>query len=235
MIAIALSLSIYLAFVLFLHAALGWGVIVSLFVSLLPGLAAFALIGRVASKKLKTLIDTTTNQAKKGNLDKAVQTLKADQSLKRLHPLVSGQINAYLGMLLYLRKDYDEAAKYLKKVRVAHWSPKVMLAMVYYRRRQMAKMEQSFKRTLRFYRKEPFIYAIYAWALQKAGQREKAASVLEGGIKTLAKDERLSRALENVKQGKPIKMSRYGEVWYQFGFERPPAQPHPSFRRKPNP
>ncbi len=234
MIAVGVSLLAYVAFVVLLHAVLGWGTVVSLLASLLPALAAFALIGRVASKRLKTLIDAATNQVKKGSLDRAVQTLKADQGLKRLHPLVAGQINAYLGMLLYMRRDYDEAAQYLKKVRVAHWSPKVMLAMVYFRRRQTAKMEQSLKRTLRFYRKEPFIYAIYAWALQKAGQREKAVLVLERGIKALGKDERLSRALENVKQGKPIKMSRYGELWYQFGFERPPAQPHHSFRRKPN-
>jgi DNA polymerase III alpha subunit len=60
MIAAGVSLFAYVAFVVLLHAVLGWGTIVSLLASLLPALAAFALIGRVASKRLKTLIDTAS-------------------------------------------------------------------------------------------------------------------------------------------------------------------------------
>lgn len=233
MVALIVSFLIYALLTVLFMAVLGWGAFLSLALALLPALAVFALMGRFASKKLKVLIESATGQIKKGNLERAIQTLKAGSGLRKMHPLVAGQLNAYMGMLLYMKGDYDPAAEYLRKVRLAHWSPKVMLAMVYLRRRQTDRMEQAFKRVLRFYRKEPFIYAAYAWALQRVGQGQKAIQVLEGGLKAIGKDERLSRAIENVKQGRPIKMSRYGEVWYQFGFERPPAQPSSHFRRKP--
>jgi tetratricopeptide (TPR) repeat protein len=235
MIALAVSLLIYVLLTVLFKALLGWGTFLSLALALLPALVVFALMGRFASKKLKDLMEVTSSQIKKGNLERAIQTLKAGSGLRKIHPLVAGQLNAYMGMLLYMKGDYDPAAQYLRKVRLAHWSPKVMLAMVYLRRRQTDKMEQAFKRILKFYRKEPFIYAAYAWALQRVGQGQKAIQVLERGLKALGKDDSLSRAIENVKQGRPIKMSRYGEVWYQFGFERPPAEPSPPMRSKPSP
>lgn len=175
---------------------------------------------------------TATNFTKRGQMDKAINVLKEGLRLKFFHPLVGSQIYAYLGMLYYYEKNWNEALGCLTKVRISHWNPKVMKAMIYFRKRKINEMEQTFKKLLFFFKKEPFVYAIYAWALQKSGRQDKALKVLKRGIKALKKDDRLERAIENINDGKPIKMSKYGELWYQFAFERPPAQPHPLTKRR---
>ena len=64
------------------------------------------------------------------------------------------------------------------------------------------------------------IYALYAYCLDKSGDRKKAVSVLEKGLKKTAKDERLQENIELLQAGKKMKMKGFGDMWYQFHLEK---------------
>jgi hypothetical protein len=79
--------------------------------------------------------------------------------------------------------------------------------------------------------KEGFLYSFYAWLLSGNGQDDKAIEVLNKGMKKCPLDEKLEANLEALKNGKKIKMERYGNVWLQLHLAKMPegAKPYQQF------
>ncbi|MCK4503319.1 MAG: hypothetical protein KAU22_09805, partial [Desulfuromonadales bacterium] len=69
-------------------------------------------------------------------------------------------------------------------------------------------------------RKEPMVYAVYAFCMDRIGERNKAIEVLKKGVAKAAGDERLQLNLELLEAGKKMKMKGFGDMWYQFHLEK---------------
>jgi len=95
-----------------------------------------------------------------------------------------------------------------------------MLAIIYMKRNQPKKMISTFDRAVAATRKEPLLWSLYAFCLEKVGDRNKAVAIMEKGLKKVGSNEVMSANLEALKEGKKMKMQDYGDVWYQFQLEK---------------
>jgi len=133
------------------------------------------------------------------------------------------QMDAQIGMVYYLKRDFSKAFEYLEKGFVRHWMAMAMLGIIYMKRNQTKNMIGTFEKAVAATRKEPLLWSLYAFCLERVGDRNKAVSVMEKGLKKVGSNELMEANLEALKNGKKMKMQEYGDVWYQFHLEKPGA------------
>jgi tetratricopeptide (TPR) repeat protein len=189
-------------------------------VSSLVFIGAYILLMRFTMKKLTALMETAQRDIQAGRTEKAVKVLESGFKYAPWQFYVKGQISAQIGMILYLKRDFSAAFDYLQKGFVRQWVAMGMLAICYMKRNKTAKMNETFEKATAASKKEPLIWNLHAFCLEKVGEKEKAISVLEKGIKKTGGDERLQGNLDALREGKKMKMKGYGDMWYQFHLEK---------------
>jgi len=218
MLSLAISVAAGLAVNILLAAAVG----LQVWIATLIGVAVFAvvylLLSRYFIKQISALMESAQRDIMAGRVEKAVKTLQGGFRYSRWH-FVRGALNAQVGMVLYLKRDFAEAFEYLQKGTVRHWVAMAMLAICYMKRNKSAKMTETFEKATTVTRKEPLLWNLYAFCLERVGERQKAIAVMEKGLKKIA-DERLKANLELLKAGEKMKMTAYGDMWYQFHLEK---------------
>ena len=195
---------------------------IAIVASLVVFTAVYVLLMRYVMKKVSTLMETAQRDIQAGRTEKAIKTLQSGFKYSNWQFYIKGQINAQIGMILYLKRDFAEAFDYLQKSFVRHWVAMGMLAICYMKRNKTGKMIETFDKAVTVTKKEPLLWNLYAFCLEKVGEKEKAVSVLEKGLKKIA-DERLQANLDALKEGRKMKMKAYGDLWYQFHLEKPGA------------
>jgi tetratricopeptide (TPR) repeat protein len=220
MINLAISLLIYTVTVLILHIA-GLDLLIAAPVGLVTFAGAFFLLSRRIMKKLTALMETVQRDVQAGRTDKAVRTLQNSFSLGNWQFFVKSQLNAQIGTILYLKKDFGQAFEYLQKAFSRHWVAMGMLAVCYMKRNKPKKMIETFEKATSVNKKESLLWSLYAYCLEKIGEKDKAVEALEKGIKKGAADDCLLANLEALKSGKKMKMMAYGDLWHQFHLEKP--------------
>lgn len=218
--------------ILLLGASLSWWV--SLMISLPVMMVCFILISRVVMKKLEAVMSGAmrdlqnpkpggSRELQMKMVDKAIKELQSAFRYAKWQIYTDSQINASIGMLYYVKRDFSAAFPYLEKGFFKNWVTMGMLAITYMKRQKREKMKETFDKALLGSPKEPMLYALYAYCLQDGGEIGKAREILEKGIKKLKGNEQLEENLKLVQEGKKMKMADYGEMWYQFHLEPPQA------------
>jgi len=180
----------------------------------------YFLLSRRTMNKVMELVTSSQHDMQANRAERALATLHEGFKYAKWQFYVKGQINAQIGTLLYLKKDFAKAMPYLEKSIVKHWVAMCMLAVSYMKRNNPTKMELTFEKAIAASRKEAFIWNLYAFCLDKIGQRDKAIATLKKGIKKLNGSEGLEASLEAIQNGKRMKMENYGDIWYQFHLEK---------------
>jgi len=200
---------------------------INLIYASLAGVIVFAgvyiLLMRSVMKKVGDLMEIAQRDIQAGRIEKAVKTLESGYKYGSWQFYVRPQIDAQIGTLLYLRRDFAKAFEYLQKGFVRHWVAMAMLAICYMKRNKQSKMIETFEKATAATRKEPLLWNLYALCLEKVGENEKAIAAMEKGIKKVGGDERLQANLEALREGNRMKMKDYGDLWYQFHLEKPGA------------
>lgn len=187
-------------------------------VSLVVFTVVYVLLIRFVMKKISALMETAQRDLQAGRTEKAIKTLQSGFEYSKWQFYIKGQINAQIGMILYLKRDFAQAFEYLQKGFVRHWMAMGMLGICYMKRNKTGKMIETFDKAVTVSKKEPLLWNLYAYCLEKVGEKEKAISVLEKGLKKIS-DERLQANLEALKEGRKMKMKGYGDLWYHFHLE----------------
>lgn len=185
--------------------------------------AVYVLLVRRVMKKLTLLMETAQRDIQAGRAEKAIKTLQSGYALGSWQFYVKEQINSQIGTIYYLKRDFSAAFEYLDKGFVRHWVGMGMLGVCYMRRNQPAKMIQTFDKAVSANRKEDLLWNLYAYCLEKIGERAKAIAVLEKGLKKAGDNEIIRGNLEALKEGKKPRMKAYGDLWLQFHLEKPGA------------
>jgi tetratricopeptide (TPR) repeat protein len=220
MLNLAISLLVSLLVTAGLTFAAGLNVWYSSIISLLVFAGLYILLTRIVMKKLSLLMETAQRDIQAGRAEKAVKTLESGFKYGPWQFYITGQINAQIGVILYLKRDFSEAFEYLQKAFVRHWVAMGMLAICYMKRNKTGKMVETFDKAVAGNRKEALLWNLYAFCLEKVGDRDKAISILEKGLKKTSGDERLQANLEALREGRKMKMRAYGDMWYQFHLEK---------------
>ena len=180
----------------------------------------FIIIVKIVMKKVEVVMMTAQRDVQANRADKAIANLQKGFKYGAWQFYVKEQVYSQIGSIQYLKRDFNEAIPNLEKGFVRNWVSMAMLAIAYMKKNKNTKMVSTFDKAVSGSAKEPMIYALYAYCLEKTGDRQKAITVLEKGLKKTANDERLQENIELLKTGKKMKMKGFGDMWYQFHLEK---------------
>jgi Tfp pilus assembly protein PilF len=211
-----------LVFIL-LKFAVGAYWLMALFIAFLVFVGLFYLISRIVMKKITAIMDTVTKDLQGQRVEKGIRELQGAFKYGKWQIYVNGQLNAQIGMIYYMKRDFSNAFPYLEKAFFKNWVAMGMLAISYMKRNKNDRMKVTFEKAVQGTPKESLLWNLYAYCLNEIGDTGKAKEVLEKGLKKIPGDERLKYNLEALQEGKKMKMKNYGELWLQFHLERPSA------------
>ncbi len=181
----------------------------------------YLLLTRYVMGKVAGLMDAVQGDIQAGRTEKAIKILESGYKYGNWQFYVKPQINSQIGTILYLKRDFSKAFDYLQKGFVRHWVAMGMLAICYMKRNKTTKMVETFEKACAASKKESLIWNLYAFCLEKVGERDKAISVMQKAVKKTGGDERIKVNLEALQEGRKMKMKAYGDLWFQFHLEKP--------------
>ncbi len=197
--------------------------------SVLPGLiaatAAYLVLARRTWKRLEALFGAMQREVQAQKFDKAILTLEAGFVLAPWQFLVASQLHSNIGILHYLRQEFDAALPHLEKSFSRNWIARGMLGATRYRKRDLAGARKVLEDAVKVNKKEGVLWSLYAWVLEKEDRHADAIAVLGRAVQANASDEKLKASLQALQNGKKLKLGKlYGEQWFQFHLERMPPE-----------
>lgn len=221
LIASAVSMGLYLA--LDRGTPLPWWA--ALLIGLAAGIAVVLLLARRTSAQLRERMAGVESALTGGQTEAAIAALEKARELGKWQIALDQAIDGQIGVIYWAHKqDAERALPYLRKAMVKNWQAKAMLAAIHYKARRFDQMTSVFDQAVKFNRKEPLLYAAYAWCEAQRGRSAHAIEILTDGVKRLPENEGLTRNLQALREGKKIKMRAFEPDWWAFHLERPPAQ-----------
>jgi tetratricopeptide (TPR) repeat protein len=230
------NLLISLAIGLVVAAGIRFGTEFGWVAAVLPGLiaatAAYLVLARRTWKKLEVIFETMQREVQAQKFDRAIQTLQGGFALAPWQFLVAAQLHSNIGILHYLRQEFDEALPHLEKSFSRNWIARGMLGATRYRRHDLEGMKKVLDEAVKVNKKEGVLWSTYAWMLENEDRHEEAIAVLGRAVQANPADEKLKTSLQALQNGKRLKLGKlYGEQWFQFHLERmPPQLVGPGFR-----
>jgi tetratricopeptide (TPR) repeat protein len=180
---------------------------------------AFVLLSRATMKKVMAAIETAGKDLQGQRFEKAIRELKDALKYGKWQIYVEGQLNSQIGMIYYMKRDFANAFPFLEKSFFKNWAAMGMLAICYMKRQKKDKMIAAFDKAVQWTQKESLLWNLYAYCLNECGETTKAKEVLEKGLKKMPGDAAIKENLENLSQGKKMKMRNFGDMWFQFHLE----------------
>jgi tetratricopeptide (TPR) repeat protein len=207
----------------------------SVLAGIIPGVLAFALtfilLARWVSKRIQVLMDSvqkefstqaTTQKEAQQKVERAVKTLEQGLTYDKWQLMVGPELHAQIGMLKYMVKDLDGAARHFSQCGPRNYMAKALQGALHYQRKNFTGMEASFEDSVKTGKKDAVIWAAYAWCLLQIKEKDKALRVLARAVETNPTDEKLKASLTQLQNDKRLKMKPYEPAWWQFGLETPP-------------
>jgi tetratricopeptide (TPR) repeat protein len=218
---ISVGAAVVVFLILKFAAGLSWWL--SLLIALPVFMGVFYLISRLIMKKVMAVMEAATKDLQAQRVEKCIRELQSAFKYGKWQIYVTGQLNAQIGMIHYMKREFAAAFPYLEKAFFKNWVAMGMLAVSYMKRNKNDKMRDTFEKALQGSPKESLLWNLYAYCLTEIGDTAKAKEVLEKGLKKLPGDERIMHNIEALSEGKKMKMKNFGEMWLQFHLERPSA------------
>jgi tetratricopeptide (TPR) repeat protein len=216
---ISLLLSLVVSFVL--NQVVGLDAWIAVAASLAVFALCYFLISRLVMKKIGALMEAAQRDVQANRADKAIKSLKDGFKYSNWQFYVKTQINSQIGTILFLKRDFAAAFPYLEKSFVRNWVAMGMLGVCYLKKNKLGKMSETFEKATAASKKESLLWALYAYCLDKSGERAKAIEILEKARKKGCNDEGITGNLALLQAGKKMKMKVYGDLWFQFHLEKP--------------
>ncbi len=223
MLNLLISLTLFAATYAIAFAVAGLNIWYSTIIALVVFTLCYFLLTRLIMKRIAALMEEAQRDIQANRAEKAVKTLESGYKYGTWQFYIKPQLNAQIGTIYFLKRDFAKAFGYLQKGFVRHWVAMAMLAICYMKKNKTTKMVETFEKAVSGNKKEPLLWNLYAYCLEQVGEHEKAIGVMEKGVKKTGGDETLEANLELLKAGKRMKMRAYGDLWYQFHLEKPGA------------
>lgn len=203
-----------------LHFGTGLALAYVIVIGLAIATALYFIAYRALSKKIQVVMEVVQRDMMANRIEKAIKTLESTNKYAKWLFYHKAMINSQVGSIYYLKRDFSKAFDYLQNGFSRHWGAMGMLAICYMHKNKTGKMMETFDKALVGTRKEPVLWELYAFCLEKVGEHEKAIKTLEKGLKKIKDHENMSANLAALKEGRKMKMQPYGDLWYQFHLEK---------------
>jgi tetratricopeptide (TPR) repeat protein len=186
-------------------------------------------LGEQVQAQLQTPV--RTEKDRDALLDRAVKLLEGGFQWARWQFFITPAIHAQIGMLLFFKKDYENARPHLEKAFSREWMAKAMLGVVHYVGKDEAKMKAAFEEAVTNGKKEALSWGVYAWCLENSKQHDAAIALAGRAVTENPSDEKLKKLQNQLQNNKRLKMNQFEPMWWQFGLEKPPMEmPRPQMR-----
>lgn len=185
--------------------------------------AAFAILSRRTAKRIEPRFEQIQRQIQGGNTKLALKALEDMLPLAKWQVLLKGQLYAQLGSLCFTVGDNVKALEYLEKASPRLADGQLFLASLHYRKNDSEKAKQIIDTAIRYNKKQLILYNVYAWLLNKEGNRDGAIEQLLRGLKVEKSNETTKDNLQRLQNGKKMNMKKFGMTWYGLQFEKLPA------------
>lgn len=228
---VSLAAGAAVAVAILLGSSFGWAAAV------LPGavaaVAAYLLLSRRTFKQLEALFEEAQKEIMAQKFERAIRTLEGGFALAPWQFLIRTQIHSQIGVLQYVRQEFDAALPHLEKSFSRHWLARAMLATSRYRKRDLDGALKVFEAAARANKKEGLLWAVYAWCLDKEDRHDEAVAVMGRAAKANPSDEKVKAVLQSLQNDKKLKLGKvYEEQWFQFHLERMPEMMGPRGGRR---
>lgn len=205
-----------------------FAVVFSPYSAIVFGLIAFAatyvILAQKAMKQLGAIAEKAQKEMMKQQVDRAIETFRSGFALGKKQFLVSSLVHANVGTLLYVKGDFDAARPHLEKGYGRNYLAKAMLGAYWCKKNDVAKMKEAFEIAVKYGKKDGMVWGVYAWCLEKHGQRPEAMKVLARGVEANPTDEKLKNNLLALQNNKKMKTRVWAPQFYQFHLEAPPPE-----------
>lgn len=198
-----------------------WGSVLPSTVALL---GTYYFLMRRTFRELEAIVMTAQKDLAAKRWEPGIAKLKEAFPLAKWQFFVAPQINAQIGMIYYMLKRFDEAKPFLELSFVRIAQARAMLGALYFQRKDYASMSRVFEEATKHSKKDGFLWSIYAFCLDKAGEREKALAALSRGLAESPEDEKLKANQLALQNKERMKMKAYGNEWWMFHLEAPPRE-----------
>jgi tetratricopeptide (TPR) repeat protein len=203
--------------------SLGW--VASILPAALVTIGAYFLLARRILKKLEGLFEAAQKELMAQHFEKATQVLQSGFSMAPWQFMVSAQLHSQIGVLYYVRQDFEAALPHLEMSWSRHWVARAMLAISHYRKRDLDAMKKVFENAVGVSKKEGLLWCAYAFCLEKEGRHDAAIAVMSRAAAANSADDKVKGALQTLQNGKKLRPGKiYGEQWFQFHLERIPPE-----------
>jgi tetratricopeptide (TPR) repeat protein len=211
------------------HLSLVWAIIPGTLVFL----AAYLLLARRIAQKVQALVNQaqkelstapTSVKDRQQKVDRAVKTLEGGLPYGQWQFLIASEIHAQIGMLKYMMRDFEGATPHLNEANARNYMARALLGALAYQKKDFAKMREHFESAAKAGRKEPIVWAAYAWCLNQLKENDEALKVMARGVDANPNDDKLKAGMTALQNNKKLKMKAYEPLWWQFGLEQPPPE-----------
>jgi tetratricopeptide (TPR) repeat protein len=210
-------IALVFGFVIGFFVNVGFGI----FIGSIILVSVFFFMTRHFSRKLQTIFNFANSQLQKQQIEQAIETLKDGYEIGKWAFLGKAQVDSQIGVILYTQKKFGEAYKYLQKSNPRIFQAYCMLIVGHIKNKKIKEAKEAITLLIKLNKKEPFVYSfagyIYANELK---EKAMALTVLENGLKVLPDDVHIKEQLLNMKNNKPYKMSKWGDIWAQLMLEK---------------
>ena len=185
-----------------------------------PGLLAlfiaYFLLARRTGKQFEALATEAMGHFEKGKVDLGKATLERGFALAPWQFLIAKQIHAQLGAIAYMQRNFKVARPHLEKSWTRQWNAMAMLSVLDHREGKTKDALDRMARTRGPGSKDAVFWGLYAWLALQANQKDLALQVLAEGIKKLPDSEPLKTMRDAIANSRKVKMTGFGQAWYQF-------------------
>lgn len=217
-ISLLVSAAVYALFYFLIKAGMVWSLIFA--VATLMGLNYF--LSKRIMNKVTLIMESAGKILQNGKFDLGIKTLETALPYSKWMFMIKGQILSQIGIVHFLKKDFNSALTFLEKSPGKNWVAVGMLGVVHMKKKDNEKMIKALEKGVKSNPKEALMWNLYAYCLSKIGERDKAIAVLNRALKKLPDDERTASNLKALQNNAKMKMKSFGEMWYQFHLEMPP-------------
>lgn len=173
-------------------------------------------VQKILAAPAKPRTQEEQDQLRRKRIDKSIKIIERGYRWDKWHPMIRSQLDAQIGTLLYVDGQNIRATEYLQRATPRNWVAMAMLGAVEFKRNKPDAMKQAFEDAVRFSKKEALLWNVYAWCVWTKGDTDAAIAILNRARKNVPTDSRTLQNLEALSNGKPMRMSDWGEEWLQF-------------------
>jgi tetratricopeptide (TPR) repeat protein len=197
-----------------------WGF--AIFIGLIFGIGTLVYLSRKIMRQIEPKFKQAQAHAEKRQFPNAIKTLEEILPFSKWQIMLQAQIHSQIGVFYYAQKNENKALEYLEKGSARSPDAQMILATIFYRKKQMDKVKNVMEATIKFNKKQILLYNALAFMYAQVQMNDQAIAILKQCLKVNKNNETTQDNLLRLQNGKKMNMKNFGMSWYSLQLEKAP-------------